>query len=182
MDEREPSWGLLDQIAYRVSPKDENTAGVDDIYIAQIKSTGLPVGFQGRSPVWSPDGTKLAYMSNAPGTWQIFVYDTTNGTNKQVSNCSTGCRFPVWSPDGLYIAFNLTDSKSSTNPAGIGYIPVNGGVGETLVTGYAGRPSWSVNGWIAYNTTKGIEAINFSTKQKKVLVDVASAWGPSWSK
>ena len=38
MDEREPSWKIKDQIVYRVSPKGENIAGIDDIYIAQIKT------------------------------------------------------------------------------------------------------------------------------------------------
>jgi serine/threonine protein kinase len=180
-DEREPSWSVNDQIAYRVSPKGENTAGVDDIYIAMIKSSGSPAGFTGRSPEWSPDGSKLAFMSDSPGTWQIFTFDLNSRSKQQVTSCSTGCRFPSWSPDGASIAANLTDTATSTNPAGIAVISVNGGSMTTLVSGYAGRPSWSANGWIAYNTSKGIEAVNVSSKQKKVLVDVSSAWGPCWS-
>ncbi len=181
MDEREPSWSINDQVAYRVSPKGENAAGVDDIYIASIKSSGFSSGFTGRSPEWSPDGSLLAYMSDSSGSWQIFKYDANSRTREQISNCSTGCRFPAWSPDGGSIAVNLTDGKATTNPAGIAILPANGGQMETLVTGYAGRPSWSANGWIAYNTSNGIEAVNVSTKQKKLVIGESSAWGPCWS-
>lgn len=180
-DEREPSWSVNNQIVYRLSPKDENSTGVDDIYITSVGGTAYPAGFTGRSPVWSPDGLKIAYMTNSPGTWQIFVYDTLSGSKNQISSCSTGCRFPAWAPDGKSIVFNMTDSTSSTNPAGIAYLPATGGVMATLVSGYAGRPSWSVNGWIAYNTSKGIEAVNVSSKQTKIIVNKTSAWGPCWS-
>jgi len=68
------------------------------------------------NPVWSPDGTKIAFTSNrsadpdrTPGS-QIFVADAKAGAvEKQVTpNTSRGGR-PEWSPDGRTLAFLEAD-------------------------------------------------------------------------
>jgi Tol biopolymer transport system component len=37
------------------------------------------------NPVWSPDGTRIAFESDRDGTWRIFVMDA-DGTNVVTTN------------------------------------------------------------------------------------------------
>ena len=61
------------------------------------------------SPVWSPSGRKIAYVSPEDGFYQIYVMNadgknrkrlTKNRAHKEVDN-----RQPTWSPDGQTIAY-----------------------------------------------------------------------------
>jgi len=52
------------------------------------------------SPAWSPDGTRLAFVSNRNGDPQIYVMNTDGGEAKQVTDAEKGAANPVWSPDG----------------------------------------------------------------------------------
>ncbi|MBN1348819.1 S9 family peptidase [candidate division KSB1 bacterium] len=56
-------------------------------------------------PRWSPDGSKLAFISTRNGAPQIFVIPMRGGEATQISQISTGASNPVWSPDGQFIAF-----------------------------------------------------------------------------
>jgi dipeptidyl aminopeptidase/acylaminoacyl peptidase len=71
-------------------------------------------------PVWSPDGTKIAFLSNhAPDpdrepSPQVYVADAQPGsTEKEITNMPTrGSRGRLdWSPDGKWIAYILGDEK-----------------------------------------------------------------------
>jgi dipeptidyl aminopeptidase/acylaminoacyl peptidase len=57
------------------------------------------------SPRWSPDGSKIAFLSDRNGDKQIFVVSTTGGEAQQITHMRRGAGAPVWSPDGSKIAF-----------------------------------------------------------------------------
>jgi dipeptidyl aminopeptidase/acylaminoacyl peptidase len=57
------------------------------------------------SPRWSPDGKRLAFVSNRDGESQIWTLEVESGESRKVTNISTGADGPVWSPDGKHIAF-----------------------------------------------------------------------------
>ena len=53
------------------------------------------------APRWSPDGKKLAYVTDS----QIWMMDADGDNKKQITKISSGAAGPVWSPDGKWIAF-----------------------------------------------------------------------------
>ena len=57
------------------------------------------------NPRWSPDGSKLAFVSTRSGAPQIWVLPMTGRRGRQVTTLETGASSPVWSPDGRTIYF-----------------------------------------------------------------------------
>src|SRR5690554_2153931 len=49
------------------------------------------------NPVLSPDRTKLAYMSEDLGNWDIYIYDISTGENFNLTNNPAIDGFPSWS-------------------------------------------------------------------------------------
>jgi len=66
------------------------------------------------TPRWSPDGTKLAFVSNRSGKNQIYVLNINGGEAQQVTFLPSGASNPVWSPDGLTLAFNTSLKSTKT--------------------------------------------------------------------
>lgn len=76
------------------------SAGAQKYTIQQylnIKSAG--------SPTLSPDGSKMAYLTNATGTSQVWMIDLPNGTPKQITNYEDNVGFVRWLPDNSGIIF-----------------------------------------------------------------------------
>src|ERR1051326_2246893 len=57
------------------------------------------------SPVWSPDGKTLAFLSSRDGTSQVYVLPMNGGEAHPITHLSTGADTAKWSPDGKWIAF-----------------------------------------------------------------------------
>ncbi|MCA1622934.1 MAG: S9 family peptidase [Acidobacteria bacterium] len=57
------------------------------------------------SPALSPDGKRLAYLTNVTGTSQIWVIDLPGSAPKQMTNYDDNVSFVRWSPDGKGLVF-----------------------------------------------------------------------------
>lgn len=57
------------------------------------------------APQFSPDGKRIAFMSNRSGPWQIWVSDADGSHPVQVS-FTDSAGTPRWSPDGRWITFD----------------------------------------------------------------------------
>ncbi|TKB05277.1 S9 family peptidase [Alteromonas portus] len=61
---------------------------------------------------WSPDGSRLAYLSNEEGKPQLYVRWMDTGQTALVTNVTSSPSNITWSPDGKYIAFTMSvDAK-----------------------------------------------------------------------
>ncbi|MGA9285768.1 MAG: hypothetical protein WBV85_10035 [Solirubrobacteraceae bacterium] len=111
-------------------------------------------------PVWSPDGKKVAFISNfgvGGSTRNLFVMEPEapeQGFNLavQVTHFTSGVPLeePVWSPDGTRLAFVLGNSESNDK---IEVANSNGTTATPLVvTEHGVHPSWSPDsGKIAFS-------------------------------
>ena len=100
------------------------------------------------SPSWSPDGSKIAFMSNHnadpdrdPDN-QIYVADAKAGsTEKQITPLASraGRGRPEWSPDARWIALLVGDEKkwNAYNMERLAIVPSDGSAAPTLVKGAA---------------------------------------------
>src|SRR5918998_1607711 len=60
------------------------------------------------SPSWSPDGTRLAYVSFERRKPIVYVQSLTSGSRRPVANFPGSNSAPAWSPDGRRLAVTLT--------------------------------------------------------------------------
>ncbi len=64
------------------------------------------------APVWSPDGTKIAYCAKVEGTRQIWIYDLLRNEERQLTTGPGNKENPSWAPNSLHLTFNSTDGEN----------------------------------------------------------------------
>lgn len=57
-------------------------------------------------PVWSPDGSKLAFSSNRDGNWEIYVMNADGSEQTRLTRHLAHDWTPTWSPDSSKIIFS----------------------------------------------------------------------------
>jgi Tol biopolymer transport system component len=92
-------------------------AGNWDVYVMDSVCGNLPEGCEGhllnlslhpaqdQYPVWSPDGTHIAFTSRRDGDFEIYVVPSVGGDARNLTNDPAEDTLPSWSPDGSQIAF-----------------------------------------------------------------------------
>jgi dipeptidyl aminopeptidase/acylaminoacyl peptidase len=79
------------------------------------KLTGADQGES--SPRWSPDGTRLAFVSGSEDGSEIHLYWNDSGTSARLTQLERSPGGIAWSPDGLSLAFTmLVPDKPATLP------------------------------------------------------------------
>jgi len=97
-------------------------------------------------PVWSPDGSKIAFASNRDGNWEIYVMNADGSNQTRITNDPAIDNEPTWSPDSSRIAF--VKMPESTSSAEIYVINADGTNESRLTTNswYEYSPAWSPDG------------------------------------
>ncbi len=103
------------------------------------------------SLAWSPDGTRLAYVSFETGKPVVYSHELASGRRTVVANQKGSNSAPAWSPDGRRLAVVLTQDGSSqiytVNPDGSNLARLT--TGATINT----EPTFSSDGRLIYFTS-----------------------------
>ncbi len=67
-----------------------------------------------QSPAWSPDGSKLAFVSDRTDKRQIYLINPQGGEAEALTTLEDGVSSFAWSPDGKTIAYTATEPKPAT--------------------------------------------------------------------
>jgi hypothetical protein len=148
----------LDRIAWSVEKGDHTEIGVYTVRDQSWKSFA-DVCYAGGGPIaFSPDATKIAFVSAMPPTPMhdvctnphqtvLQILELATGRITKLSCCGWGLRGRLsWSPNGKQIAVQYSPRN------GLGQIAiVEADTGKARIIADGGYPSWSPKGdWIAY--------------------------------
>ncbi len=90
---------------------------------ASDKPLQIVVRGKNADPQWSPDGTKLAFVSGRTDHAFIAVYDPSNKSLRYLSPSVDSDQTPRWSPDGKFIAFIRRPAAPRDKPEGFFIAP-----------------------------------------------------------
>jgi WD40-like Beta Propeller Repeat len=77
-----------------------------------------------QDPAWSPDGLKIAFVSDRTGSYQVWTMNADGSNEVQLTSESGDTEAPAWSPDGARIAYgvgNGTDDDVVVRTVGHGF-------------------------------------------------------------
>ena len=153
---------------------DGTTSRSFDIYTMEsgAPQTTRRIVRDGFSPVWSPDGRRIAFVTAPDGNFEVYTANTNGLHVRNLSNHESVDMRPSWSPDGSWIAFQSTRYGESE------ICIVNADGGEVVnVSNHPAcdeAPTWSPDGLeIAFTSNR-----SGSSDIYRIANDREPAWSP----
>jgi Tol biopolymer transport system component len=170
-----------------------STGNQEDIWLYDLTRnlrTRFTLSQSGRFPVWSPDGSRIAYASFARSSYLDLVVKASNGTGQeQLLLDVPGMKIPwSWSADGRFLAYMLRDPQPARDKFDIWILPLFGDrkAFPFLQSDFdKGAPSFSPDGrWIAYvsdeSGTRQVYAASFPDPRTRLQVSNQGGLTPVW--
>lgn len=140
-------------------------------------------------PAWSPDGQKIAYVSESEDNYyQIYVMNKDGSNISQLTDNDLGGEHPDWSPDGTKIIFSAITHDDISPRAGRDIYIMNSDGSNIFRIDNPGddeNPDWSPDGTkIVYQTGHGdIYVMNVDGSERLNLTNTpdCSEGEPVWS-
>ncbi len=157
-----------------------------------------------RDPVFSPDGTKIAYTANYDGNDDVFVIDVTGGEPQRLTWHPGSDEAIDWLPDGSAVALTSTRERNSGRSGQLFHVKLDGSLPEkvsratveggaynedgTIFTNVPTRSgnavlTGGVNGWRGYRggLTPSLQLLNFDAgTQETIPGDRTTEFDPVW--
>ena len=133
-----------------------------------------------RYPCWSPDGKRVAFISDRAGGANLFVMNADGGNVKQLTHTTAICYMPSWVGDRIVLGMHglrpematIRDDGTDLRMLGEGHDPCLSPDGKKIV--YTGQASGGVTVFV----------MDADGGNKRQLVKESNSWGavfPSWS-
>ena len=133
-------------------------------------------------PCWSPDASRIAFMSRVPGkTWKIYLLAAGGGTPEAITNEDEDEANPTWSPDGERLAYAGAPWVKGWTPAStaIQVLDLRTSKRQVLPNSQGlWSPRWSPDGrWLVAETTdsKRLLLYSFESANWSQLADAGTA-------
>ena len=205
-DDRDPSWSPDGKRIVFFSNRDGHVIDgrpTSDIYVMDADG-GNPQNLTNdrnddRFPSWSPDGKRIAFVSDRDGPpryFDIYVMDADGGNLQRLTSDPRDDRNPSWSPDGERIVFGARREGHFETKFAVTYeiyvMDADGGNQQRLTENRKNdwEPSWSPNGErIAFASDRKGDLVNIEIyvmdadggNQQRLTENRKNDWQPSWS-
>jgi Tol biopolymer transport system component len=138
------------KLAYFAYPQDQGPDGPGyEIYVVSTDGSGEAIDVSNNPgedwwPVWSPDGSRIAFVSSAPGTGfspgSLHVVNA-DGTDQTTLTPAGGVWQPAWSPDGTRIVY--AGGTGARSHVFVANADGSGATDLTPTSSESSRPTWT---------------------------------------
>ena len=134
------------EIAYVFTPRADLSRSeirVADVATGATRALSGTPRMQDRAPAWSPDGARLAYVSERSGAWALHAVGRDGSGERQLTTDAADHGEPAWHPAGD----RIVATRAVRNRFGLAVVDAGTGAVVELAPGGAwSRPAWTAAG------------------------------------